>query len=157
MTFSTDDVLCINVDGQEKPFDATGHRPILAGYDSLGRAHYVAVVRFKATEFVFTSVMGGGSSVRYTDGAGTHVTYNFKVIVLRHDPCDFHPFYTCIPSGAIDPTGHLVWRKDHFVEKIRCRGRCRLGLTSESNAHENLAEGEPDFTYLFDHNLFTLY
>ncbi|KLO15818.1 hypothetical protein SCHPADRAFT_244650 [Schizopora paradoxa] len=112
MVISTDEILSINVDGRIKPFDTTGHRPILAGYDSLGRAHYLAVVRFKASEFVFTSVMDGGSTVQYADAAGIHVTYNFKVVMLRHDPCDLPSHSRRISIDALDQTGPLYWTKE---------------------------------------------
>ncbi len=37
----------ISVDGRERPFDATGHYPILAGFNASGEACYVALAESK--------------------------------------------------------------------------------------------------------------
>ncbi len=80
------------------------------------KAHYVAIVR-DLSGTTFSCVADGESTVRYVDRLGTHVSYEFMVLVLRYDPCDLlHPPFPCAPDSdeSVDPTGYLhwTWRKE---------------------------------------------
>ncbi len=39
-----EDMLYIRIDGESRPFDATGHYPVLAGYNASGEPLYVTKV-----------------------------------------------------------------------------------------------------------------
>jgi len=106
-------VVCLRVDGTKPQtrFNGEGHYPILAGYDLLGESLYVAAVRLEHIWF-FACVANGASKVTYTDEMGDiHTTYEFFVLALRHDPCDFRSPYPRAHEGAMDPTGPLFWQK----------------------------------------------
>lgn len=142
MTFTTNDIMCIGVKGRRKPFDSTGHRPILVGYDSLGRPNYVAVVQFGKTsdQYSFTCVADDASTVTYIDSHRIRTSHNFKVLVLRRDPCD-QPTPTSVANeGSIplDPTGRLFWKND-IDELLRVRWS---GLDQELAAKLNMKKGE---------------
>jgi len=102
-------VVCLSVVGQDLPFEATGHYPILAGYDDTGEPLYVAVVRVDLL-WHFTTVRDGTSIVFYSDEVGqTHMAEKFIVLALRHDPCDSPVPYPRARKGAMDPTGPVFW------------------------------------------------
>lgn len=109
MVLETNAVLWISVDGSQSPFDSTGHYPILAGNNELGRALFICAVRVEQC-YHFTCLEDGASSVRYTDEIGdTHITEKFLVLALRYDPSDRTPPYPQRHSRAMDPTGPLHW------------------------------------------------
>ncbi len=102
-------IVCICVVGQKSPFNATGHYPILGGYDPTGQLLYVAAARLEHV-WHFTTVRDGASTAVYTDEVGeTYTTNRFFVLALRHDPCDFAPPYPRARKGAMDPTGPVFW------------------------------------------------
>ncbi|KLO06379.1 hypothetical protein SCHPADRAFT_895489 [Schizopora paradoxa] len=100
--------------GINKCFGATGHFPLLAGYDNQTcRELYVALVHFPEEEvdpWYFTFVEDGASFATYTDEVGQErTTDEFFVLALRHDPSDLPPPYPQACKGAMDPTGPLHW------------------------------------------------
>lgn len=104
--------MCITVHGEEKAFNIIGHRPIFVGYDSEGNALYVAVVELE-DHWAFTCVTDGASTATYVNRLGTQITNDFKVMVLRYDPCDVHLnelAFPCPPEEIVDPTGYLFWK-----------------------------------------------
>lgn len=96
------------------PFYATGHYPILAGYDQSGNALFVAQCAPRRPDRFpyYSNVADGASYASVKNGAGEikDIT-DFNVLVLRYDPCDLRA-HICTTKGApMDPTGPLAWRK----------------------------------------------
>ncbi len=111
MSLSGDAVLWLSVNGDDAPFDATGHYPILAGYDSSENPLYVAAVRLEFLCY-FAPVAEGASTLTYQDELGDeHVSHDFFVLALRHDPSDLAgtPPNPRILGGAMDQSGPLFW------------------------------------------------
>jgi len=123
MDIGKDMVVCIDVDGRKKPFDATGHYPIFVqiGRSSKGDPEPFYVARVKRhgrlgsydSELLYTQVTDGTSSATcilkpYSAYGKMFRTAKFQVLVLRHDPIDHPP--TCSVEGAIDPTGPFFWK-----------------------------------------------
>jgi len=109
MSLRGDAVLWLSVNGDDAPFDATGHYPILAGYDSSGNPLFVAAVRIEFLCY-FAPVAEGASTLTYQDELGDeHVSHGFFVLALRHNPSDISPPYPRARAGAMDPTGPLYW------------------------------------------------
>ncbi|KLO07255.1 hypothetical protein SCHPADRAFT_945441 [Schizopora paradoxa] len=107
-----DQLLTIKV-GEADSFDATGHFPIITGYDKSGRALYYAEAywdRLKSS--LSSSVLDGSKTVMFADELGKAQTSNkFTVEVLRYDPTDLLERPASCLEGAMDPTGPLHWRK----------------------------------------------
>ncbi len=95
-------VLWLRVDGVEHPFDSTGHFPVLAGYDTSGREIFVARASFGDVRWMeFCYVCDGVRSVSIICRDGKRrTTSRFKVMVLKHDPCDVR---MAIPAAAKFP------------------------------------------------------
>lgn len=106
--------LWFEVRGREQPFSATGHFPVLAGYDASGKELYVGrVTPLDRSRHYFTYVSEGAASASYINKSGHRKsTHRFDVLVLRHDPCDVG--MRVIPEGAKFQTGPLYW--------LRCSG-----------------------------------
>lgn len=118
LTYTERTVIPLEVDGRKSPFRVTGHYPILAGYDSRGNALYIARVSIHSAgslvRYRYAFVKDGASSVTLADVFGclkTRVTYNFDVLVLRHNPSDIHLGLAKGTGSSIDPTGPLFWQK----------------------------------------------
>ncbi|KLO09822.1 hypothetical protein SCHPADRAFT_1000011 [Schizopora paradoxa] len=122
---------CLRVDNESPVFNCTGHYPILAGIDfETEEPLYVAVVyREFHSPWYFTTIKDGAPSVSYTDEVGEeHITKEFFVLALRHDPVDLPPPQDVhYRTGAKDPTGPVYWveswpRKDsHYTNDERLR------------------------------------
>ncbi|KLO08851.1 hypothetical protein SCHPADRAFT_1000671 [Schizopora paradoxa] len=115
LIYGPEEVLELEV-GEDDSFDATGHFPILLGYDESGRALYCARDKFSGDRNVFfrgiVGVADGSSS-------GIFMKYprkkrnskKFGVLVLRFDPSDVVAHNANNVEGALDPTGPLHWRR----------------------------------------------
>lgn len=121
MFYDPRQILAIGV-GENEFFDATGHFPILVGFDDSDNALYLSEV-----EQLETCVFDGSSSAVYTDELGKTTTYQkFDVMALRYDPSDLDaPGYEHLrymnddarfAEDAMDPTGPLRWHKLWPVE-----------------------------------------
>ncbi len=111
MSLSGDAVLWLSVNGDDAPFDATGHYPILAGYDSSGNPLFVAAVRIEFLCY-FAPVTEGASTLTYQDELGDeHVSHDFFVLALRHDPFDTSPPYPRARAGAIGSDRSFILAK----------------------------------------------
>lgn len=98
-------VFWLRVHGDEHPFDVTGHYPVLAGYDSVGREIFIARVD---EELNYVYVADGARSVSIVDEDDERITFSeFDVLVLRHDPSDHRA--QAIPEGAKFQTGPVYW------------------------------------------------
>ncbi len=155
MLFDGHTVVCLSVVGQDLLFDATGHYPILAGYDDAGEPLYIAVVRVDLL-WHFTTVRDGASIVFYSDEVGqTHMVENFFVLALRHDPCDSPAPYPRARKGAMDPTGPVSWlrfwpEKDpEYFEDARLVDHDRL-LESFLNGYASQRDSERCILSVFD-------
>lgn len=101
---------------EEKYFEATGHYPILGGYDELGEALYLAH-HSKNGKLLFGSVKDGASRAILTDEIGElYLVDQFGVMALRYNPSDMISSNASTIDGALDPTGPLHWRK-YWPEK----------------------------------------
>jgi len=128
--------LWLRVDGVEHPFDATGHFPVLAGYDTSGREIFVARAFFGDTnQPKFCYVCDGACSVSIVgkDGRG-RTTSRFDVMVLRHDPCDVG---VEVPEGAKFQTGPVFW--------MRKEKRHSFLKESESKTHSSFENRVSEF------------
>jgi len=119
MMIEAQSVACVGVDGKRNPFDATGHYPLLAGYDTCGRARYLAMaVNMSLIDssgietYYFSCVAEGESTMTFFDEDGEmHVTQEFSILVLCHDPSDLHQPFPLGHERAMDQTGPLFWLK----------------------------------------------
>ncbi|KLO08855.1 hypothetical protein SCHPADRAFT_981278 [Schizopora paradoxa] len=97
--------------GAIEHFDATGHFPILMGFDESNRALYFANVDdFEAC------VVEGSTSAVFTNNKSvkeTKTCLEFNVRALRFDPSDANNTVSSRRDirGAMDPTGPLHWRR----------------------------------------------
>ncbi|KLO08846.1 hypothetical protein SCHPADRAFT_981263 [Schizopora paradoxa] len=111
LTCDYDDLMEIQV-GEADTFDATGHYPILAGYDETGRAgraHFCA--RIGSDPENWTCVPEGSSIASFTDAKGEiQDSPKFRVLVLRFDPSDTLEDSARNVEGIKNPTGPLHWR-----------------------------------------------
>ncbi|KLO18107.1 hypothetical protein SCHPADRAFT_936566 [Schizopora paradoxa] len=122
-TMHVDDVLCaawdsesdvvisgynyLEVDGDDDPFSAGGHFPVLAGYDVCGKELYVAEV-VHGDGHIFSYVPDGARSLSIADRNGeVRVCNRFRVLVLQYDPCVIGE--CSIPEGAKLQTGYVYW------------------------------------------------
>lgn len=97
----------LGVDGDDGPFSAEGHFPVLAGYDVLGKELYVAAVEPSICSYV----SDGARSLSIADRNGeVRVFSRFKVMVLRYDP--FGIIECTIPDDAKLQTGYMYWVGD---------------------------------------------
>ncbi|KLO10298.1 hypothetical protein SCHPADRAFT_525865 [Schizopora paradoxa] len=109
-------VVFISVDGDEEPFCALGHYPVLAFQSNKepSTPFYIARVRIEHAVY-YTYVMEGASFVTYQRKSSGYAfktteecTSNFEVLVLRYDPVDYRSAQT---KGKLkDPTGPLGWK-----------------------------------------------
>lgn len=115
MFYGASEVTAIEVGGNG-PFCATGHYPILVGYDESGRALYLAHTASDSSSRA-TCVLDGSSNAIFTDETGkTQPVSKYMVAVLRYDPSDWKAHYASTVGGTVDPTGPLHWRKLWPVE-----------------------------------------
>ncbi|KLO10305.1 hypothetical protein SCHPADRAFT_892459 [Schizopora paradoxa] len=127
-----DKAVFIKVDGDVKPFCATGHYPVLAFLSDHqpSRPSYIARVlkkRYPFCSYSYTHVEDGASSVTYRreeeDSCGRVIkiteerTSKFDVLVLRYDPVD----YRCVQiDGELkDPTGPLGWVNVYTAAEVK--------------------------------------
>ncbi len=106
-------VLWLRINGDEHPFDATGHFPVLAGYNASGREMYIARIWVDNHDVpsVFTYVVDGARNVSFLGRDGRRRTARrFDVLVLRHDPLDVGVLE--IPEGAKLQTGPVYWIRE---------------------------------------------
>lgn len=104
------DIMTFKVDGKIEPFRATGHYPLLIGYDARGEALYLAQIWNNGC--CYGLVRDGESTATFTDTQGETIVVNsFDVVVLRYDPCGKHSNYASTIDGALDSTGPLHWRR----------------------------------------------
>ncbi len=113
--------------GAGRPFNATGHYPILVGYDNSENAVYLAWIPATGD---FACITDDASTVTYVDhfGGDTHTTTEFCVLALRYDPCDVIPHPSRAINGALDPTGPLFWlqlwpEKDPDYDELENRSK----------------------------------
>ncbi|KLO13893.1 hypothetical protein SCHPADRAFT_940000 [Schizopora paradoxa] len=115
-----DDVFFLEVYGHSSPFDATGHYPILAGFNSEDESEelYTAIVFYDdaddgdavLSKKCLVHVGDGARVVSYVDGKGNQrKTDRFFVMVLRYDPSDREYRHRDIPSSAVFQTGPAYW------------------------------------------------
>ncbi|KLO08844.1 hypothetical protein SCHPADRAFT_931543 [Schizopora paradoxa] len=96
--------------GKADSFEATGHFPILAGYDESGRALFCAEGD-RSVSWRWTSVLDRSSIAIFKDVFGEQrASQRFKVLGLRFDPSDIKEDSASDFEGAKDPTGPLHWR-----------------------------------------------
>lgn len=102
--------LCHRLTGG-RPYDETGHYPILAGFDPSGKPLYVA--QHVHPQHFFVTCIANGDSVAQTKKAKGKLTgiTEFSVLCLRFDPSDIQEHYptSSAPNDAMDPTGPLHW------------------------------------------------
>ncbi len=121
-------VVFIRVNGLEKPFDATGHYPILAGYDTSGNPLYRRKLsmlvrpqrpqRLGREHKYYACVPNGASSAKFVGfNGGEFTSHKFYVLALRYNPCDRDPHFPPACTSAIDPTGPSI-----LVEAMAERG-----------------------------------
>lgn len=121
--------LNVTVDGSMKPFDATGHYPVLAGHTQTSMGNNDSVPLYVAqavlergregdilrSNYYATLVKDGASGVTFVDRAGkTNETNIFGVLVLRYDPSDRESIALALDderTKKMDPTGPLLWRE----------------------------------------------
>ncbi|KLO10283.1 hypothetical protein SCHPADRAFT_977829 [Schizopora paradoxa] len=118
-----ENTMFISVDGDNEPFEASGHNPVLAFQSSTGPSYIARVggITFTHVEDGATFVMckrqhveSGESDEKITWVEERHS--KFDVLVLRHDPED------CSPGenewGEMDPTGPLGWKNVYVHEEV---------------------------------------
>jgi len=133
--------LWLQVNGNEHPFDAAGHFPVLAGYNILGKELFVARNHFSD----YTHIPDGARSV--WNHACRAALHRFEVLVLRHDPCDVGP--QMIPRGAKFQTGPVYWihDEDEHSKPPKVGGKAILDSDFEGlpvPVHAELQVGEND-------------
>ncbi|KLO06426.1 hypothetical protein SCHPADRAFT_1002353 [Schizopora paradoxa] len=98
------DTLLVHVE-KDDIFNASGHFPILTGFDESGHALY-----FAHSSNFDTCVADGSSNAVFKSNYGfTSSSDTFSVPVLRWDPSYFSAHPKICREGAIDPTGPLHW------------------------------------------------
>ncbi|KLO07531.1 hypothetical protein SCHPADRAFT_1001605 [Schizopora paradoxa] len=160
ITKSTVMITCVNAD---ETFDATGHYPLLAGYNSNDEALFVAL-KDPLEPRVFTCIKDGASYAEFRKRSGeTEIARAFYVLVLRYDPVDFEPEKNSkrgigvAPEGAMDPTGPVFWinlwpRSDasfpisNFVEDLRYLGSIEKHLGLRSHLKSSLEGASAEST-----------
>lgn len=119
LTINSDTTIWIYVNGRERPFDATGHYPIFAGFSASGESYYVALAEAKGGDsepvsFIAACVANKATAVTWTNHLGeTELSQRFYIAVLRRDPVDFPPQGNSSVNNRrrIDPTGPLFWNR----------------------------------------------
>lgn len=134
-------------------FVASGHFPILAGYDKRTQTTLnVGLIHLPNKEedpWYFTCVVDGARVVTYVDEVGeVKKSRDFCVLALRHDPVDIVSPYPQTRKGAMDPTGPLHWlslwpKKDpEYFEDER--------LKKADDALESILDGVDEENALLD-------
>ncbi|KLO05264.1 hypothetical protein SCHPADRAFT_947058 [Schizopora paradoxa] len=137
MNLDNDVAAFITVDGDEKPFCATGHYPISAFHsdEEPSTPCYIARVKYKRENYrtfydahAYTHVEDGASFVTY--GREVYDDFDFQrlvttteersskfeVLVLRYDPVDYR---SKLRDGELkDPTGPLGWRNVYTAPEM---------------------------------------
>jgi len=117
-----DTLAWLKVRGNKKPFEATGHFPIRAGYDTFGKERYIALVvnPVDRGKFYFTFVTDGSRAASFIDwDDNLRAEHVFYVLVLQYDPSDMGPPHPSIPEDALDQTGPVYWTYSEFEEEIK--------------------------------------
>ena len=115
--FDLDGHTWLGVDGNDTPFSAEGHFPVLAGYDASGKELYVAST---GDWDIYSYVPDGARSLTIADRNGElRVCNRFHVLALCYDPCSW--IECTIPDGAKLQTGYMYWIGEE--ESIRRRYR----------------------------------
>ncbi|KLO08608.1 hypothetical protein SCHPADRAFT_893761 [Schizopora paradoxa] len=112
-------VMAIPHTNTKVPFSSTGHFPIVAFQRDPDPPTYIAIVTGEDGDDAVATIKDGDYDAIYYDKHGVgHSTYDFKVLVLRHDPVDFartstvHEFYEVLSkprAGSLDNTGPVCW------------------------------------------------
>ncbi|KLO07309.1 hypothetical protein SCHPADRAFT_655443 [Schizopora paradoxa] len=119
MELKGDVTVFMSVNGDEEPFCANGHHPILAfqSKEEPSKSFYIARVKLRDRTY-YTHVEDGASFVTYQQEKYNvkfsravkfteKRTSKFEVLVLRYDPVDYRSPLT--EGELMDPTGPLGW------------------------------------------------
>ncbi|KLO06424.1 hypothetical protein SCHPADRAFT_933077 [Schizopora paradoxa] len=110
LPYNVDEVIEIDVGGTES-FNATGHFPVLVGYDESCRALYCALQRWGLKLYSSCVIDGSSNAVFSRDIEESWISDVFSVMALRSDPSDTITHAASCVEGAMDPTGPLHWRE----------------------------------------------
>lgn len=142
-------VVWLEADGDKQPFSATGHFPILASYDELGKELYVAQVWVNkdadgGQNKVYTYVSEGQRTVSFHDSnAKKRTVSRFEVMALLHDPCDFG--MEVIPEDAKFQTGPVYWL---YVEGDESETESEYMYVSDSDVDDRFVELDSDESHM---------